>query len=247
MSVMKYLLCLLPLLLLACRQADAGKSSPSAAVDEVIVDTAPAPTPMTHWDTLMLDRGLVDVTTLGLSNVSVDLRYATENNFAGRNMYGDFNKAYLHKDAAESLRRALTILQADDPNWGVVIYDAARPLSVQRVMFDEVKGTAQQKYVAPPNGGGPHNYGIALDIGLTYDGRPVDMGTPFDTFNETAHITAEPLLVKQGKITHEAMDNRVMLRRAMTEAGFRTYSREWWHFTRYTSKYARARLIILDF
>lgn len=244
---MKYLLYILPLLLLACRPADAGVSTSSVVVDEVIIDSAPAPAPMTHWDTLMLNRGLVDVTTLGLSNVTIDLRYATDDNFAGHNMYGDFNKAYLHKDAAESLRKALAILQADDPKWGVIIYDAARPLSVQRVMFDVVKGTTRQKYVAPPNGGGPHNYGIALDIGLTYDGQPVDMGTPFDTFNETAHITAEPLLVKQGEITREAMDHRVMLRRAMTQAGFRTYSREWWHFTRYTSKYARSRLKILDF
>lgn len=211
--------------------------TPPVSVDEITI----------KWDTLMTEAGLVDLMGLGENGLSIDLKYATEDNFAGKNMYGDFSKAYATTETAKSLVDALHLLQSEDSLWGIVIYDAGRPLSVQKIMFDVVKGTPQQKYVASPRGGGPHNYGMALDIGLTYNGEPVDMGTPFDTFDERAHITGEPLLVKQGKISAGAMENRVRLRKAMQASGFRTYYREWWHFTRYSTKYARQHLKLLDF
>ena len=47
------------------------------------------------WDAKMVKRGMVEVTRLD-PTVAVDLRYATTNNFVGRNMYGTFCKAYLH-------------------------------------------------------------------------------------------------------------------------------------------------------
>ena len=86
-----------------------------------------------------------------------------------------------------------------------------------------------------------------MDVGLAYAGKPVDMGSGFDDFTEKAHITAEETLVKQGKISREALKNRRLLRRVMTEAGYKTYRREWCHFERYRVKYARAHLKLLDF
>lgn len=189
---------------------------------------------------------LVDVATLG-PGITVDLKYATTDNFVHRNMYGDFNRAYLHPDAASALRKALLQLRRIDKNFGFIIYDAARPVSVQRIMWKAVAGTPHQKYVARPHRGGPHNYGIAVDIALTFRGKPVDMGTPFDTFSSDAHITNEVLLVKQGRISARARTNRTLLRTVMTSNGFTTFSREWWHFTRYDMKYTRAHIKLLDF
>lgn len=221
---------LMPLLLLLWLPA-VGRGKAAAAAD---------------FDALMRKQGLVDVATLDPS-ITVDLKYSTTDNFVGRDMYGGLKKAYLYKATAQSLLKALKQLQAIDPKWIFIVYDAARPVSVQRIMWNLVKGTDKQKYVASPHCGGPHNYGIAVDIGLTYDGRPVDMGTPFDSFTSDAHITDEPALVRQGRISAEAMKNRRLLRKVLTDNGFFTYSREWWHFTRYNMTYVRKHIGLLDF
>ncbi|WP_435208448.1 M15 family metallopeptidase [Micromonospora sp. bgisy143] len=51
----------------------------------------------------------------------------------------------------------------------------------------------------------------------------IDMGTGFDCFDARAH-TDDP------RITGAARDNRNLLRRLMTDAGFVNYDREWWHY-----------------
>ena len=175
----------------------------------------------------MSKAGLVDLSTLG-PGITICLKYATTDNFTHKNMYGDFRCAYLIKPAAESLRKALKQLRAINPDYGFI-------------------GTVGQRYVAPPRRGGPHNYGVAIDISLTYKGHPMDMGTPFDTFTTDAHITNEPLLVKQGRISQQAMRNRQLLRKVLTDNGFMTYSREWWHFERYRVGYARKHFALLNF
>lgn len=200
----------------------------------------------TNWQGEMERRGMVDVTTLCQSFI-IDMRYATSNNFVGKNMYGSFTRAYLHRDAALSLVKAQQALQKINKAYSIIIYDAARPQSVQRAMWNTVKGTKNEPYVARPNRGGPHNYGVAVDVGLAYNGVPVDMGTEFDSFSSAAHITAEQTLVKQGKISKQALQNRRLLRRVMTEAGFMTYRREWWHFERHRIAYARKHCKLLDF
>lgn len=199
------------------------------------------------YDDLMLKQGLVDLSTLG-PGISFNIKYASTDNFAGTNMYGTTcTRAYLVKPAAKALEKALRQLRAIDPGYGFIIYDAARPLSVQRKMWKAVQGTRGVNYVASPHSGGPHNYGVALDISLTYKGRPVDMGTPFDTFTADAHITAEQNLVKRGRISLQAMNNRRLLRKVLTDNGFLTYSREWWHFEYCRASKARRRYALLNF
>ncbi|MGK5739920.1 M15 family metallopeptidase [Micromonospora sp. URMC 103] len=51
----------------------------------------------------------------------------------------------------------------------------------------------------------------------------IDMGTGFDCFDTRAH-TADPA------VTGVPRDNRMLLRRLMTEGGFVNYDREWWHY-----------------
>ncbi|MGC9671356.1 M15 family metallopeptidase [Planosporangium sp. 12N6] len=52
----------------------------------------------------------------------------------------------------------------------------------------------------------------------------VDMGTGYDCFDPLAH-TLDP------RVTGPAMDNRLLLKRLMEEAGFANYANEWWHYT----------------
>ena len=56
------------------------------------------------------------------------------------------------------------------------------------------------------------------------------MGSPFDHFGPESHINCEGDLLRTGKITQQEFDNRRLLRRVMTGAGFSTIANEWWHF-----------------
>lgn len=106
--------------------------------------------------------------------------YARADNFTGRVLYDSLSHAYLHPDAARALAQAAKELRRQRPDLRFLIKDAARPVSVQRHMFRTVRGTPKARYVAnPANGGGTHNFGIAVDITLCDTlGRELPMGTP---------------------------------------------------------------------
>lgn len=197
-------------------------------------------------ETKMKEYGLVDIATFDKS-IIVNLKYATTDNFVGKNMYGTFRKAYFRPEIAKALVRVQSALKRYNPHYSLIIYDASRPQSVQRTMYDIVKDTPYRRYVAKPNRGGHHNFGIAVDISITCDGIPIDMGTGFDSFSEVSHIDNEAVLLKSGKLSKQAFANRKLLRRLMREQGFTTYRREWWHFQQYDINYARKHFKLLDF
>jgi D-alanyl-D-alanine dipeptidase len=166
-----------------------------------------------------------------LPNVIIKLKYATTDNFMGMNLYGPFNKAFLHKDAAEKFRKAADRLGQEKPGWSFMVFDALRPHSVQWVMWNRVKDTPQRKYVASAEIGSPHNYGMALDLSLLDEkGKEIDMGTGFDSFSELSEPKLEEKFLKEGKLTRKQMENRLILRKIMTDAGFIQLSHEWWHY-----------------
>lgn len=179
----------------------------------------------------LLAAGYVDVAE-AVPGVAVDLMYARSDNFAGRVLYDSLHRAFLHPDAAVALRRAQRRLDALAPGLRLLVKDAARPVSVQRRMFAAVRGTSKARYVAnPANGGGTHNFGLAVDVTLCDSlGRELPMGSPVDHFGPESHITDEASLLRRRAITADELRRRRLLRRVMTEAGFRTIRREWWHF-----------------
>jgi len=159
------------------------------------------------------------------------LKYATDDNFTKTNLYGDFSKCYLHRVAEEKLKKAVSLLTKKKPGWKFVIFDALRPRSVQRLFWDRVKGTSLQRYVANPDRGSVHNYGLALDIGLMDEkGQMVDMGTSFDEFSLASEPRNEDECLKDGRLSSEQVRNRRILRGVMTSAGFTQLPYEWWHF-----------------
>ena len=163
--------------------------------------------------------------------ILLDLRYATTNNFTGQNLYGVFNRAFLQKSAAEKLNRATANLKAVRPKYKLLIFDALRPRSVQYLLWNKVKGTEQQKYVANPQGGSIHNFGFAVDLSIADEsGRELDMGTAFDDFTALAQPAQEEKFLGLGKLTQKQLDNRRLLRKAMEDAGFIQLPLEWWHF-----------------
>lgn len=199
------------------------------------------------YDREFVKMGFVDVQTLDPS-IQVDLKYSSVDNFMGKNMYGDLYKAYLRPEIADMVVKAQKYLKEVNPEYTLVIYDAARPLSAQRMMYEKVQGTKFSDYVAKPvNGGGYHNYGCAVDVTILYKGKPLDMGAGFDEFSEMSHINNEKQNLEKGKLSQEAYDNRQVLRNAMKKAGFDTYKCEWWHFQHYTKQYMRAHFKSIDF
>lgn len=181
------------------------------------------------------------------NTIAVDLMYAKSDNFVGEVMY-DFTEAYLHPKAAHAVVEANRLLSQAHPGWRLCIYDATRPMRVQQIMWDKVKGTPQQNYVSnPARGGGLHNYGLAVDVSIIDEkGDSIDMGTKVDALTPLSHTDREEELVRQGKISREAMENRRLLRRVMTEAGFKPLRSEWWHFNFTTRADARSNYRVVE-
>lgn len=188
--------------------------------------------------------GYVNVAT-AVPDINISLMYARADNFTGRILYKDLREAYLHPRAAKALAKAQQLLKAKRPDLSLKIYDAARPMHIQQQMWNVVKGTAQQNYVSNPrNGGGLHNYGMAVDITLCIaaTGDTIPMGTLVDHLGAAAHTDAEADLVRRRVITRQALENRRLLREVMHGAGFTVLRTEWWHFNLITRAEARRTL-----
>lgn len=201
-----------------------------------------------NLDDRLARDGYVDVAKLD-PTIVVSLMYAGSDNFVGVPMYRGLTRAWLHPDAAAALARASAELLRTHPGYRLKVCDAARPMSVQRTMYSKVKGTPKANYVAnPARGGGLHNYGLAVDITIVDSkGRELPMGTKVDHLGPEANIDREDQLVRRGVITAAERDNRRLLRRIMTAAGFRSIRTEWWHFQLMSRTRARAKYKLLDF
>lgn len=196
----------------------------------------------------LIAAGLVDVLTLD-STIRVDLKYSSVENFAGIDMYGDFNKCYLQPDVAEMLVKSQSELKQKYPRYSLIVYDASRPVHIQQLMWDTVqlpKGE-KQKYLSNPGKGSLHNYGAAVDVSIIDSaGFTLDMGTPYDFFGEKAHPVREQDLLKSGELTAEQISNRKILRSAMRRGGFWGIQTEWWHFNACTRKEAAEKYALVE-
>lgn len=193
------------------------------------------------------DAGLVNVQDVDPS-IRVDLAYSTTDNFLNADVYGDLMRCYVQPEVADMVAVASNCIQEKDSGLRLIIFDGVRPRSVQRAMWDIVKGTPQQDYVAAPNGGGGmHNYGCAVDLGLFHvDTGLVDMGTPFDFFGELAQPRYEDKFAREGKLLQAHLTNRRLLRSCMLEAKFAGILSEWWHFNAFPKQVVRSRYQIVE-
>lgn len=199
-------------------------------------------------DELMRRAGLVNLAD-ACPEAVVELMYARNDNFTGVLLYNTLSGAWLRPEAAEALQKAVKELDMLRPGYKLLIKDASRPMSVQRKMYNTVRGTSKARYVGnPANGGGLHNYGMAVDITiLDEDGKELPMGTPVDHLGREANIDNEDYLVRSGVITKDERNNRVLLRRVMQAGGWKPLKSEWWHFNLCTRAYARKNLPLLNF
>ncbi|CAG5004799.1 D-alanyl-D-alanine dipeptidase [Dyadobacter sp. CECT 9275] len=194
----------------------------------------------------LIARGLVNIQERD-PTILVELKYSTTDNFVKKDVYGDLSNAYLQPEMASRLANASARLRKSHPGYRLLVYDAARPNSVQYILWDaldalKIPESKKPMYVADPQKGSNHNFGCAVDLTIADEnGHPLDMGTRYDFFGPLAYPRAEAEMLRQGKLSVKQLENRKILRKVMTEAGFSTNTTEWWHFDGMSKKQAREK------
>jgi D-alanyl-D-alanine dipeptidase len=169
-----------------------------------------------------------------VADIKTDFVYATANNFTHQILYSK-PKAYLRLAAAKALQAVANNLKTK--GLGLLIYDAYRPYSVTKTMWQIVP---DDRYAANPAKGSGHNRGIAVDLTLynLQTGLPLPMPTPFDDFTEKAHHNYMQL-------DSVVLANRQLLKITMEQQGFKALDTEWWHY--YLPNAAYFELLDIDF
>jgi D-alanyl-D-alanine dipeptidase len=179
--------------------------------------------------------------------------------------YGGASPWMLRQRVLDALLRASDELDRQRPGWRLKLFDAYRPVAVQRFMvwrefglqadvaglslaayrdsaelqagdpdlYERLAARVFEFWGVPsddPRTPPPHSTGAAVDLTLEdASGREIDMGGAIDETTERsypdhyAHAATPPQ-----RAFHE---NRALLDRVMTSAGFRRHRNEWWHFS----------------
>lgn len=195
-----------------------------ALVLAACASAAPARTAAGQGECDLPPGTLVNVRTADRT-IRTDVRYATANNFTGAVLPGyERPLAMLRPEAAQALARVQARLRPR--GLGLKVFDGYRPVRATLGMVDWAERTGnewvlEQGYVARASG---HNRGATVDLTLVRlaDGRELEMGTAYDTFNESAHTA---------NASGQVAENRRILVETMAAEGFVNYDKEWWHFS----------------
>ncbi|MBO5913095.1 MAG: M15 family metallopeptidase [Clostridia bacterium] len=155
-----------------------------------------------------------------ITDAKVDIKYATSDNFTGGQIY-DFDDAYLRYGTVIKLKKAADALRTQ--GYRIVIWDGYRPQSAQFTLFENAPDPS---YVSDPNKGfSSHSSGGTVDITLAKaDGTILEMPSGFDEFSAKGDRIYDD-------VSEIAGSNSQILEKAMTDAGFKGYSKEWWHYS----------------
>ncbi len=163
---------------------------------------------------------------------------------------------FLREGVLTKLLQAKAQLAQIKPDWQLKIFDAYRPISVQRHMVDytfkslchdrqlnphqlsnEQKDTLYQEvyqiWAVPsdnPQTPPPHSTGAAIDLTLmTQQKIEINLGGEIDELSPRSHpdYYAEATTTIEKQYHHD----RLLLNQIMTQAGFRRHPQEWWHFS----------------
>lgn len=185
-----------------------------------------------------------------IPGIFIDLKYATEDNFMHQILYKSVKKAYLQKPIAYKLLKAQKRLHELNPNYHLLVYDAVRPVEIQRKMWfalDSIPPKERGKFVSSPYNKSLHNYGCAVDLTICdKQGVPLDMGAGFDDIRKIAYPSMENYYLSTGELTREQIANRKLLRSVMRFAGFTGLDSEWWHFNGCSKAYAKQHFKVIE-
>ena len=173
-------------------------------------------------------------------DVILEIRYYSTYNFVGDRIDGfEEPLAFITKEAAAALKKVSDEVMAK--GYRLKIYDAYRPQQAVTNFVNwakDAEDTRMKEYFYPdldkdvlfPQGyimeHSGHSRGSTVDLTL-FDmktEKELDMGGTFDYFGEESHPDYK-------NITKEQYNNRMILREAMLNNGFKPLAEEWWHFT----------------
>ncbi len=193
-----------------------------------------------------MPAGFVDAASV-VPGLVVEMRYHGRNNFVGRPIAGyDQHLCLLTAEAAAALVRTQARLRP--LGLGLKVFDCYRPMRAVRdfVRWARDLGDQGRKtqhypgvdkselfargYIAERSG---HARGSTVDLTLIdlASRRELGMGTPYDWFDPIAWPSSLA-------VPAPARAHRLLLQLAMTDAGFRPYEQEWWHFTLERERFA---------
>jgi len=165
------------------------------------------------------------------------------------------NACLVREDVGRRLNFAQNLLPK---GYKIMLRCGYRPLSLQKKRYlwmynklkkknptwDEIKLSDEtSKFVASPDIIPPHSTGGALDISIiNAEGRQLDMGAQLGSFNKKTYTDSR-------EISSLAKNNRKLLIKIMTKAGFVNYPTEWWHWSygdRYWTVIKKKKFSIYD-
>jgi zinc D-Ala-D-Ala dipeptidase len=154
-----------------------------------------------------------------IPNITLDIRYATENNFTHKVVYPSA-RCFLQEEAANDLAKVQEELSKE--GLGLKVFDGYRPLSVQRIFWSIC---SDERYVANPEKGSKHNRGTAVDLTLIdlKTGQELVMPSGYDDFSDKAGRNYDAM-------SEEAAKNCRKLEDIMVKHNFIALPSEWWHF-----------------
>lgn len=144
-------------------------------------------------------------------------------------------EAFVRSGVLDRLMRVAANLPG---GFGLAIIDAWRPLDLQSALYEAAYSDTAlpEGFVSPPSNDPttppPHLTGGCVDVTLTWNGRPLALGSAFDDFT-----------IKAQTATYEPTPGRVrQLRRllywAMRAEDFVVIDCEWWHYELGTRRWA---------
>ncbi|MEB3317443.1 MAG: M15 family metallopeptidase [Cyanobacteriota bacterium] len=165
----------------------------------------------------------------------------------------------LRQGVVERLLRAQRLLRTREPSWRLAIFDAWRPVAVQRFMVAQATAQTCRARGLDPAGTGPaweavreevacfwappsedpatpppHSTGAAVDLTLaSANGAPLEMGGAIDAIGPISHPLhhAAAATADPGGEAARWHRRRLLLAAVMGEAGFAQHPGEWWHFS----------------
>jgi len=170
--------------------------------------------------------------------------------------YGERSPYWLRQGVLAALEQAQQQLQTLQPGWRLQIFDAFRPVAVQRFMVQHsfleliaarglqetdldpaqrqaVMDEVHQFWAMPspdPATPPPHSTGAAIDLTLVdTTGTPVDMGSPIDELSPRSY--PDHFAIAPDPHLQQAHRHRTLLYQVMAAAGFARHPKEWWHFS----------------
>ncbi len=175
-----------------------------------------------------------------IPNLRSDIRYFGSNNFIGKPIDGyNAPKLILSKEAAIALKKVQDELERI--GFGLLIFDAYRPqqatehfvrwandkddtlMKIQFYPNIDKKDLFSEGYISVKSG---HSRGSTVDLTIVSlkTRHILNMGSPYDLFDERSNV-------EYTKITKNQRALRLLLKRRMEKHGFKSYEKEWWHFT----------------